>query len=60
MYQRSCDFALGLPYNISSYSLLNILMSKTCGLNPGKLYMSFGDLHIYDEHKKYATKIINS
>jgi thymidylate synthase len=35
-------------------------MAKTCDLKPGKLFMSFGDLHIYDEHKEYANKIINS
>ncbi len=50
MYQRSVDYFLGLPYNITSYSLINIIMSKTCNLFPGEIVMSFGDIHIYDEH----------
>lgn len=50
MYQRSSDSFLGLPFNISSYSLLVYIIAKETGLKPGNLYISLGDTHIYDQH----------
>ncbi len=50
MYQRSADAFLGLPFNISSYGLLLYIISKEVNMQPDKLYMSFGDTHIYYEH----------
>lgn len=59
MHQRSADSFLGLPFNISSYSLLVYLIcelinndTKYTGTKivPGKLHMTLGDVHIYDEH----------
>lgn len=45
--QRSCDFPLGIPMNISSYGLLLIIISKIVNMIPDKLIGSFGDCHIY-------------
>jgi thymidylate synthase len=58
MHQRSCDTFLGEPYNIASYSLLVILLCRylndTCDTDfrfvPGKLTISLGDCHIYENH----------
>jgi thymidylate synthase len=50
MYQRSSDFFLGVPFNISSYSLLLCLVSKVVGLQPGEFIHTFGDSHIYENH----------
>jgi thymidylate synthase len=50
MYQRSADVFLGLPINISSYSLLLCMVAKCTNYTPGKLVLSFGDLHIYKNH----------
>ena len=58
MYQRSADFFLGIPFNIVSYSLLvNMIChvlnnDNECDMKfkPDKLVMSFGDLHIYEQH----------
>ncbi len=53
MYQRSCDVGLGLPFNISSYALLTYIICESCNrmYKPGQLIISFGDTHIYNEHK---------
>jgi len=48
--QRSCDFMLGVPFNIASYALLLLLICKHTGFKPGPLSGSLIDCHIYDNH----------
>lgn len=45
--QRSCDIALGLPYNIAGYSLLLELFAKLSGMKAGTFAHSIVDAHIY-------------
>jgi len=47
MYQRSCDFFLGVPFNISSYALLLHMVAQFTGLEPYYLGIKFWDSHIY-------------
>lgn len=47
---RSADLFLGVPFNIASYALLNILVCHITGYKPGILYMTFHDAHIYSNH----------
>lgn len=45
--QRSCDVALGVPYNIASYALLLMLFSHMTGIKPGIFAHTLLDAHIY-------------
>ncbi len=50
LYQRSCDFPLGIPINIASYSFLTHLLAKHCGLEAYEFVHFAGNCHIYEEH----------
>lgn len=45
--QRSADVALGIPYNLASYSLLLSLFSRFTGIEPGTFAHTLIDAHIY-------------
>lgn len=48
--QRSSDIFLGAPFNIASYAMLMIILSKLTGLRPRYLFGSLKDTHIYTAH----------
>jgi len=50
LYQRSCDFPLGSPINIASYSFLTHLLAKHCDLEPYEFIYFGGNCHIYEDH----------
>lgn len=50
MYQRSCDFFLGVPWNILSYAILTYILAKKCNMEPCELVISTGDTHVYKNH----------
>src|SRR5210317_2028882 len=52
--QRSADLFLGVPFNISSYGLLLLLLCKETRLEPGELIGNFGDVHLYSTHLKQS------
>ena len=54
LYQRSADAFLGVPFNISSYSLLTCMIAQVCGLEPGEFVWTGGDCHLYLNHMEQA------
>lgn len=50
LYQRSSDTFIGLPFNISSYFLLLMIVAKICDLEVGEFVWTGGDCHIYNNH----------
>lgn len=52
--QRSCDYMLGVPFNIASYGLLLKLIAKQVGMEAIHLSGTLIDCHIYDNHHEGA------
>lgn len=50
LYQRSGDMALGVPFNIASYSLLTYILGDMTNLKPKEFVHTIGDAHIYLNH----------
>lgn len=51
LYQRSCDLALGVPFNIFSAALITRMLAQQCDLEPGELIWNGGDVHLYLNHQ---------
>jgi thymidylate synthase len=50
LYQRSCDVALGLPFNLFGAALLTRMIAQQTGYEPGELVWMGGDTHLYLNH----------
>ena len=57
--QRSVDTFLGLPFNISSYGMLLMLLCEETGYEPGDLIGNLGDTHLYSNHVEQAKEQIS-
>lgn len=56
--QRSVDTFLGLPFNISSYALLLMIIAKEVNMVPDELIGNLGDVHLYSNHIEQAKEQI--
>jgi len=51
LYQRSCDVALGLPFNLFGAALFTRMLAAQCDMEPGELVWMGGDVHLYLNHQ---------
>lgn len=71
LYQRSADLILGVPFNIASYAtLVHLFVNQLNAFEqanasdmksmyiPGKLIISFGDVHIYNDQLSTAKELL--
>lgn len=56
LYQRSCDVALGLPFNLWSGALLQRMIAQQVELEPGEFVWMGGDVHLYLNHEHLITE----
>jgi thymidylate synthase len=56
--QRSIDTFLGLPFNITSYGLLLMLIGEIVNMVPDQLIGNLGDTHLYLNHLEQAREQI--
>ncbi len=55
MVQRSADVPIGVPYNITSYSLLLVMLAQVTGFVPGRFVHTMQDVHIYNNQVELIT-----
>jgi len=58
-FQRSCDFFLGVPFNIASYALLLHLLCKETGFQEGIVTGFFSNAHVYENHTEAVNEQLN-
>ena len=56
LYQRSADIFLGVPFNIASYALLNMMIAQVVDLEVGVFVHTLVDAHLYSNHIEQADK----
>ncbi len=49
-YQRSADWALGVPFNIASYAALTMMVAQVLGMEADEFIWEGGDCHVYAHH----------
>ena len=57
--QRSCDVPLGVPYNISSYALLQRILCELVGYKVGRLIAYLDNVHYYENQIDYVNEYIS-
>jgi thymidylate synthase len=50
LIQRSGDYFLGVPFNVSQYAMLTHMIAQAVGLKPGILAHDITNVHIYENH----------
>lgn len=54
LYQRSCDYFLGVPYNTAQDTLMLCMFAHVAGRKPRNFIHTFGDVHLYNNHHEQA------
>ncbi len=55
---RSGDIGLGIPFNMASYALLLMLLSRMHNFIPRYLIINVGDAHVYENHVEGLARML--
>lgn len=50
LVQRSSDFCVGNPFNMTQYAVLQSMVAHVTGLIPGEFFHVMNNVHIYENH----------
>ena len=56
LFQRSCDVALGLPFNLFAAAMLTHILAQQTGYAASQLVWSGGDVHLYQNHAELVAE----
>ena len=59
LIQRSSDFLVSSSINLIQYVALQMMISKTCNLKPGKFTRVVNNVHIYERHIDQALILLD-
>ncbi len=59
MDQRSADFPIGVPFNMTQYAALLLMIAQVTGLKPGTYIHSFSDAHIYENQVDAVRELVD-
>ncbi|BAK80928.1 thymidylate synthase [Candidatus Arthromitus sp. SFB-rat-Yit] len=59
LVQRSSDFLVSSSINLIQYVALQMMISKTCNLKPGKFTRIINNVHIYERHINQALILLD-
>lgn len=57
--QRSCDFPIGVPFNIAFYSTVIMMLADICGFEYGELVHWTADSHIYEDQMEAVQEYLS-
>lgn len=60
MYQRSCDFPVGVPANIQFYSALVVMLAQQTDCTPYEFVHMTADSHIYEDQVEAVVQYLSS
>lgn len=58
LYQRSCDWPVGVRFNIAHYAMLRDMLAHVCDMEVGDFIHTTGDTHIYADQLELAKEHI--
>lgn len=58
VYQRSADLFLGVPFDLVNFGALAHIIAHALGVKASYLMVSYGDVHIYDNHKDQVAQML--
>ena len=58
--QRSADWCIGVPADAILAAIMNHTFAHAANLKPGRVKMSFGDCHIYENHVEGAYQYLRN